>query len=117
MQVSREYSRECPGFRIGSAISIGSLSRSSIFRNLADIADRFTRNEILSSNEVRAILGYKPADDPRADELVNKNMPREDTGMQPPMAEQQEVPQEEYYDPESMNEVVDQVEIPEYYYQ
>lgn len=42
---------------------------------LADIADKFTRNEILSSNEVRAIIGYKPASDPKADALVNKNMP------------------------------------------
>lgn len=42
--------------------------------DLADIADRFTRNEILSSNEVRSIIGYKPNDDPRSDELVNKNI-------------------------------------------
>lgn len=42
--------------------------------NLADIADKFTRNEILSSNEVRAIIGYRPSDDPRADELRNKNI-------------------------------------------
>jgi hypothetical protein len=42
--------------------------------DLAEIADKFTRNEILSSNEVRAIIGYKPSDDPRADELVNKNI-------------------------------------------
>lgn len=41
---------------------------------LADIADKFTRNEILSSNEVRAIMGYKPSSDPRADELRNKNL-------------------------------------------
>lgn len=41
---------------------------------LASIADKFTRNEILSSNEVRAIIGYKPVDDPRADELRNKNL-------------------------------------------
>ena len=41
---------------------------------LANIADKFTRNEILSSNEVRAIIGYKPANDPRADELRNKNI-------------------------------------------
>lgn len=41
---------------------------------IADIADKFTRNEILSSNEVRAIVGYKPVDDPRADELRNKNL-------------------------------------------
>lgn len=42
--------------------------------NLADIVDKFTRNEVLSSNEVRAIIGYKPVDDPKADELRNKNI-------------------------------------------
>lgn len=41
---------------------------------LADIADRFTRNEILSSNEVRSIIGYKPSSNPDADELRNKNL-------------------------------------------
>lgn len=43
-------------------------------QNIAEIADKFTRNEILSSNEVRSIVGYKPVDDPRADELRNKNL-------------------------------------------
>lgn len=46
--------------------------------NLADIADKLTRNAILSSNEFRAIIGYKPVDDPMADELSNKNMPVQD---------------------------------------
>lgn len=46
--------------------------------NLADIADKLTRNAILSSNEMRAILGYKPVDDAFADELSNKNMPVQD---------------------------------------
>lgn len=41
---------------------------------LADIADKFTRNEVLSSNEMRAIVGYKPAKDAHADELRNKNL-------------------------------------------
>lgn len=41
---------------------------------VADIADKFTRNEILSSNEVRAIVGYKPVNDPAANELRNKNL-------------------------------------------
>jgi len=41
---------------------------------LANIADKFTRNEILSSNEVRSIIGYKPSKDPSADELRNKNL-------------------------------------------
>jgi len=41
---------------------------------LADIADKFTRNEILSSNDMRGIIGYKPSSDPKADELRNKNL-------------------------------------------
>lgn len=41
---------------------------------LADLMDKLTRNEIISSNEARAIIGYKPVNDPRADELRNKNL-------------------------------------------
>lgn len=41
---------------------------------LADIADKFTRNEILSSNEIRQVIGRKPSDDPKADQLVNSNV-------------------------------------------
>ena len=51
---------------------------------MADIADKFTRNEILTSNEIRQIMGFKPSDDPKADELINSNMPQEDTGVVPP---------------------------------
>ena len=42
--------------------------------DLSEIADKFTRNEILSSNEVRQIIGMKPSADPKADELRNKNL-------------------------------------------
>lgn len=42
--------------------------------DLAEAADKFTRNEVLSSNEVRSVIGYKPSDDPKADELRNKNI-------------------------------------------
>lgn len=41
---------------------------------LAELADKLTRNEIASSNEIRAIIGWKPSDDPKADELVNSNL-------------------------------------------
>lgn len=41
---------------------------------LADIADKFTRNEILSSNELRQIVGRKPSTDPKADQLINSNL-------------------------------------------
>ena len=42
--------------------------------DLAEIADKMTRNEIMSSNEIRQIVGLKPSDDPKADELRNKNL-------------------------------------------
>lgn len=46
--------------------------------DLADLADKFTRNEILTSNEVRGIVGFKPVDTEAANELRNKNLPVED---------------------------------------
>ena len=42
--------------------------------NIAEIADKFTRNEILTSNEIRQIIGMKPSNDPKADQLVNSNI-------------------------------------------
>lgn len=42
--------------------------------DIAEIADKFTRNEILTSNEIRQIIGMKPSDDPKADELINSNI-------------------------------------------
>ena len=50
---------------------------------LAEIGDKFTRNEIMSSNELRAIIGLKAVDTPEANELRNKNMPKVDS---PPLA-------------------------------
>ena len=46
--------------------------------DIAEIADKFSRNEILSSNEIRQIIGIKPSDDPKADELVNANIRQPD---------------------------------------
>lgn len=43
--------------------------------DLADLADKLTRNEILTSNEFRSLIGFKPSKDPNADKLLNKNMP------------------------------------------
>ena len=42
--------------------------------DIAEIADKFTRNEIMTSNEIRQVIGMKPSNDPRADELRNKNL-------------------------------------------
>ena len=41
---------------------------------MAEIADKFTRNEIVSSNEIRQVIGMKPSKDPKADQLVNSNI-------------------------------------------
>jgi Phage portal protein len=43
--------------------------------DLAEIADKFTRNEVLSSNDMRAIIGFQPSNDPKANLLLNKNIP------------------------------------------
>lgn len=60
--------------------------------DLAELADKFTRNEIVTSNEFRQILGYKPSDDPRADELRNKNLNEPDGGRR------ESEPEQEYED-------------------
>lgn len=61
---------------------------------IAEIADKFTRNAILSSNEVRAIVGYKPVDDAQANALSNKNL-NAAADAPPPPEVQTEVPGEE----------------------
>lgn len=55
--------------------------KSITLENIAEVADKLTRNEILSSNEIRGIIGRRPVKDPKADELRNKNLPQE---TQPP---------------------------------
>lgn len=57
---------------------------------LAELADKLTRNEIASSNEIRAIIGWKPSDDPKADELVNSNL-----NQQKPVGQTEPAPDEE----------------------
>ena len=57
---------------------------------LAELADKFTRNEIASSNEIRAIIGWKPSDDPKADKLVNSNL-----NQQKPEGQTEPAPDEE----------------------
>ena len=51
--------------------------------NIAEIADKFTRNEILTSNEIRQIIGFKPSSDPKADKLINSNIaqPKEEVNL------------------------------------
>lgn len=60
--------------------------------NIAEIADKFTRNEIMTSNEIRQVIGMKPSDDPKADQLVNSNISQPE-GDEP---QQEEVYEDEY---------------------
>lgn len=81
--------------------------------DIANMADTFTRNEILTSNEIRQIIGFKPADDPKADQLVNSNMPQPN-GEQPPEGMVEEAPAEEApaEDPTVANPVAEFANIP-----
>lgn len=58
--------------------------------NIAEIADKFTRNEIMTSNEIRQVVGMLPSSDPKADELRNSNISRPEE--QDPMTEPMEDP-------------------------
>lgn len=59
-------------------------------KDIAEIADKFTRNEILSSNEIRSVVGYNPVDDERADELRNKNLNKSNDEMPISLSEENE---------------------------
>lgn len=66
--------------------------------DIAEIADKFTRNEIMTSNEIRQVIGMKPADDPKADQLENSNIRRptgEETISEPQYEEEGEIQNEE----------------------
>ena len=69
--------------------------------DIAEIADKFTRNEIMTSNEIRQVIGFKPSDDPKADQLVNSNLYQEEQPMMP----EEETPMEEeaYAEEEDMS--------------
>lgn len=64
--------------QLQSIIYLRDAFRYIAFSDLAEIADKFTRNEIMSSNEIRGTLGIRPSKDPKADELRNKNIPLPD---------------------------------------
>ena len=55
--------------------------------NIAEIADKFTRNEVMTSNEIRQIIGMKPSDDPKADQLRNSNISQSKEDAQPESSE------------------------------
>jgi hypothetical protein len=63
--------------------------------DIAEIADKFTRNEILTSNEIRQIIGMKPSNDPKADKLINSNLNQPENSteeIQQDQTDQEDVP-------------------------
>lgn len=78
---------------------------------IADIADKFTRNEVLVPNEVRQIIGFKPSDDPNADELRNRNISQssEEIAAKAGMYDDGEATSDQSYDeiPDDMNDYDD----------
>ena len=62
--------------------------------NIADIADKFTRNEVLTSNEIRQIIGFKPSSDPKADELRNSNLNHPDENVNQGQKQGQGLPEQ-----------------------
>lgn len=75
--------------------------------NIAEIADKFTRNEILSPNDIRSIIGFKPVADQQADELRNRNLNQNVEGMIPPASSTYEINQNGSEPPEQINEPVE----------
>ena len=63
--------------------------------DIAEIADKFTRNEIMTSNEIRQVIGMKPSDDPKADELRNSNISQAKEGQTKPVPNNQTTVSEE----------------------
>lgn len=74
---------------------------------LAELADKFTRNEIMTSNEFRQVIGLKPSADPKADELVNSNIAQANGNGTEPMA-MMEAQQEET--PEDIQAQIDEID-------
>lgn len=60
--------------------------------DIAEIADKLTRNEIVSSNEFRQVLRFKPSKDPKADQLRNSNMPQSELGTDEPARKKEDIP-------------------------
>ena len=73
---------------------------------IAEIADKFTRNEIMTKNEIRSVIGMRPSDDPKANELINSNINHPEEGQEPMAPEDEEA----MYEDEVPSEETEQVE-------
>lgn len=81
--------------------------------HVAEMADKFTRNEILTSNEFRGIIGFKPSDDPNADQLRNKNLNQsvaEIAAQQPMAGEQTDIPEDDQITEDDYNSMMGELD-------
>ena len=82
--------------------------------DVANMADTFTRNEIMKSNEIRQVIGMKPSSDPNADELRNKNLNQSFQAM-PEEYEEDVEGEEPYYDEMDEEQYYDEMDEEQYY--
>lgn len=79
--------------------------------NIAEIADKFTRNEVMTSNEIRQVIGMSPSSDPKADQLINSNMPvAKATTESSPVEEDEEEFEEDEVDDDALAEELEEIE-------
>ena len=74
LEMKRKFLTKTARTQKQSIIFIRDPFKLTPINSIAEIADKFTRNEIASSNEIRGIIGWKPSNDPRSDQLLNKNI-------------------------------------------
>lgn len=103
-EMKRKYLTKTARSQLQSIMFFRSPFKLVPIKDLAELADKMTRNEIMTSNEFRQVLGMKPSDDPKADQLVNSNIAQ--PGMDEQMLTDEQMTPEEGYE-EEPEETVD----------
>lgn len=83
LEMSRKFLTKTARTQGQSIIFMRDVFKLVPVNEIANIADKFTRNEILSPNDIRAIIGYKPDENPESDELRNRNLNKAESGSSP----------------------------------
>lgn len=83
LEMSRKFLTKTARTQGQSIIFMRDVFKLVPVNEIANIADKFTRNEILSPNDIRAIIGYKPDKNPESDELRNRNLNKAESGSSP----------------------------------
>ena len=73
-EMNRKFLTKTARSQMQSIVSFRDPFKLVPVNDIAEIADKFTRNEIMTSNEIRQVIGMKPSNDPKADKLINSNL-------------------------------------------